>query len=813
MYKGSFGRVTVGKATTGGFKFYKTKSLKEFAEMALTRAWIPVTLKGGWREYESVTEVHDWLRFDCDMKGEMETIISILDMRGLAYMCLPSTNYHPKKKNYKWHISVPTTGADNDVTKYKWQMRQAMAELGITLHDTRATEVCVQNFNPYQNGKNVAQGKKYMRVVKGEKFKLKKAPKNIKYSALTKTKFNGKGIKEVINKKVVYATPNLELLAPDSGIKLKNVGWITLGDLNLDIGGIIGGLSCPRHNQKHQKGGHECGYAFATMDEGGDIWVKCTGAECKGVTCKVDMPDYGAMTKLSDLHELRKLISLCGFDFNKNAVLSINDEGYEVSFRWKDIFKFWDKELFWKLDMSMTEENIKKQKKLEKKKERLLSKGGDVGKLRDIDDEIDKIKLDNEYEIISKAFGDNIAGFEYFKKTYPRTEKKMPHEVYIATLTNNIINYVERYKQFKSIEYKVDPFLNEVRGEIKDNNLVLTQHKVIPYRLAGKPDKKLVKDYKKHNPYLDDILEMVMAQRFGADRKTSYLWIKADSNWGKTFLFEGMFKGVSCTVNETELKGAVKGAPSGLDPNTVTKSSFLFFDEFKGAVSEIKNIATEMQITPKFKDKYTVPVYMKIFASAEEVKSLSSSLGMEAQFANRFLYIEATGSLLERELYKNNMEEYKRSVRIYINHKMLKLQDEYRTLGREVAPNEANKRFSKLIMKYTIKRTEQGKITLEDTLPEIFEDWLIGQSENPNIESIKKKDYTKYHIFNKDIVIDQFINEAISENQRGMVRHKSYRAIIGSSNNVTYNTSIRNKALNKVKKGIKVVVTTEVTEK
>ena len=163
-YIGSFAKVSKGKTATFGFAEAKFKTLQEIAEWALKRAWIPVTVSSGHRTYDNVTKIHNWLRFDCDMEGEKETILSVLDTHGLEYMCLPSTNYNPKDKDFKWHISVPTENTAKDVVQYKWQMKQALADLGIDLHDRRVTEVCVQNFNPYQNGGSPEQGLKYATV-------------------------------------------------------------------------------------------------------------------------------------------------------------------------------------------------------------------------------------------------------------------------------------------------------------------------------------------------------------------------------------------------------------------------------------------------------------------------------------------------------------------------------------------------------------------------------------------------------------------------------------------------------------------------
>ncbi len=789
-FTASFATVKVGKTATFGFREKSFKTMKEFAKYALQKAWIPVTVNKGHRTYDEVTEIHDWLRFDCDERGEKETILSVLDSRGLAYMCLPSTNYNPKNKNYKWHISVPTERTAKDVMKYKWQMKQALIDLGINLHDRRVTEVCVQNMNPFRNGVSQKEGYGYAIFKDGEKLRLSKAPKDLQYSEMTKTVYNGKGSGEVIPKKVVYATDKLEVLSPNSGIKIENVGWVQLKDLNLDVGGMIGGLSCPSHNMKHNngKGGHQTGYAFATMNEGGDVWVTCTGAECQGRSYKVEYPDYEANTKLSDLFELRKVVSLSGFNYDKSSVVNIKDDGSYVMFKWKDVFKFWSKEMFWKLPLDITEANMSKLKKLNGKLAKAKKKM-DIGKQQSIEDDINNLKLENEYNIIEMALG-NKKQFDIFKAKFPPEVVSgvvtvFPHEKYISKIAENIGDYITTKKQFDTLTHNIDPFLLDTKGVIQNNEFVITTNRLLPPPLNGTINKRVIEDYLEHNPYLEDIMNMIMAQRYGADKKSSYLWLKADSDWGKSFLFEGMMQGLGYGISESETKGALKGEASGLDVAKMIRSSFLLFDEFKCAVTELKKIATEMSISPKFKSKTVIPVYMKIFASAEEVHSLHGDIGMEAQFANRFLFIEAKGSLLERELYIRDMDEYKRSVKLYINKELWKLKSMYDGRGRYGATKLANEIYSKLKIKYTIK-TRAEDVT--DVLPRMFRQWITRVTER---EGIKGTSYTyedcirftksSVHILNKAKAKEKFLSEYLDRTSANIARHKSYEDIMGGT--------------------------------
>ena len=440
--------------------------------------------------------------------------------------------------------------------------------------------------------------------------------------------------------------------------------------------------------------------------------------------------------------------------------------------------------------MSLTDVYANKIIKLEKKKKKAE---GNIGLCIELDKKIEAIKLENEYHIISEALNNDNA-FEYFKKKYPpkydnHVVVTYPHELYIENVVDNIGKYIKTTKQFNGIEYEVDPFAPAVTGVVEDNTFKITINTLLKEYISYKPKIHIVEDYKEHNPYLDDILEMIMAQRFGADRKTSYLWLKADSNWGKSFLFEGLMGGLAFSINESETKNAVKGLASGLEPTTLVKSLFTFFDEFKGAVSELKNITFGITITPKFKGKHTVPMFMKIFASAEHIASLDGANGMEEQFRNRFLHMSLSGSLLERDLYLKDIDAYAKSVEAYINQKLWGIYNRYMSLGRSPAKVEANKVYMKLVDTYTIKH---HSMSLDENLSTMFMDWLntvksrvwvkgvVEHVPYRDVILIDKKGGEAY-IINKSKLKDVFIEEFVSREEVATIRHKTMDLIMGET--------------------------------
>ncbi len=246
----------------------------------------------------------------------------------------------------------------------------------------------------------------------------------------------------------------------------------------------------------------------------------------------------------------------------------------------------------------------------------------------------------------------------------------------------DIQNCVKFRGQYDTLKYIVDPFGGNYL-KTKDQELIICTNNLItkkPLKVV-RPD--LVEDYKDHFPELDEVLEWLVAVRFGADRKQSYLWLHCMSDWGKSFLFGGVLgsEGLDITAEttESELKIAMSGAPSGLTAETFTKAWILFIDEFRSAVSELKQITHSIHISPKNKPKTTVNVYAKIFASAESVDSLEGVHGADTQFINRFCKLEAKGSLVERDLYMHNMAYYKPAITWYCYQKLNALMTPYLT--------------------------------------------------------------------------------------------------------------------------------------
>jgi hypothetical protein len=146
---------------------------------------------------------------------------------------------------------------------------------------------------------------------------------------------------------------------------------------------------------------------------------------------------------------------------------------------------------------------------------------------------------------------------------------------------------------------------------------------------------------------LHDLLDLLLHARFASDRRKAFLWIKLASSVGKGFLFQGVLGvdglGLVAPVSVKEIERAMEGAPLGIAADMLYRSWVLWIDEFKSSKSEIKQLNNDIWVTPKNQLRSRVQTYAKVFTSAEGVDSLAGSEGVEAQFSERFSYLDNDG--------------------------------------------------------------------------------------------------------------------------------------------------------------------------
>lgn len=250
--------------------------------------------------------------------------------------------------------------------------------------------------------------------------------------------------------------------------------------------------------------------------------------------------------------------------------------------------------------------------------------------------------------------------------------------------------------QADSLDQVADPFAEEPYLKYNDRGAEFVR----PYSSIKTDgtflldDPEIVDDYRQHFPELDEVIKMIVAGRFAANRKQAYLWIHADSDWGKTFFLDMLRRGLDRPlVAETsvkEVEAMFEGKAIGRDPSEFVWTLAMAFDEFKNIKSELKQLDSDLQLSPKFKMTSRVPIYTKLFTSAESVASLISDSGVEDQFANRMSYIHGRGSINDRPRFRENGNRYFAACQTYVLRRMNEEFERYKAMGVREAASTAD---------------------------------------------------------------------------------------------------------------------------
>ncbi len=290
-----------------------------------------------------------------------------------------------------------------------------------------------------------------------------------------------------------------------------------------------------------------------------------------------------------------------------------------------------------------------------------------------------------------------------------------------------IAAHVQYEAQFNTIVANVDMFAEGASVRVQDDRAILTlPHEPFEERAF---DPAHVSDYLEHFPQFPQLLRFAAASRFAHNRKRTYLWMHCASDWGKS-LFLSIFKDLRLSVNVSvdQIKQAFSGSPSGLTMADFRRAWVVAVDEFKGVTSEVKQLQGELQFSPKGLPMTTVPIYLKLFLSAEEVHSLASDTsGVEDQLANRFCRFMATGKINDRPLFNVNTEAYRQSIIGYAARELNALAEGYRRQGRIEASGAAEQYINEFYEQYRIDRSFARLSDSVEGFVQDFRDWVMAE--------------------------------------------------------------------------------------
>jgi hypothetical protein len=291
--------------------------------------------------------------------------------------------------------------------------------------------------------------------------------------------------------------------------------------------------------------------------------------------------------------------------------------------------------------------------------------------------------------IDQQLFEKGIAAAAFSKGSEAKQEKESAR--IRGLLGKSVREWLEFYNQRTDSEISVDIFADRPSIQImRDRVCIALTHDSFKH---GEPDPAIIADFEEHFDGFDSFLSWVAACRFAANRKTAFMWLKTPSNFGKTFI-SNVLKSLDLVVEMSpqEIESVFEGKASPRRSKDFTSAWIILFEEFKSAKAELKQLEQTMMLNPKYSPSVRVPLYAKLFLSAEDVSSLAGDdLGAENQFANRFSYIPKEGNLTSRPMFERSTNAYFTALRDYIAKYLNEEVEAYRELGRTGASDRADK--------------------------------------------------------------------------------------------------------------------------
>jgi len=280
-----------------------------------------------------------------------------------------------------------------------------------------------------------------------------------------------------------------------------------------------------------------------------------------------------------------------------------------------------------------------------------------------------------------------------------------------------VLDFINMHRQIKSMAMSVNIFATAPSVDVVDGVArVALPHRELP--VTNEPlSEEVGRDFGEHFPELEGLMTMMLMARFAKDRRRAFVWLQAPSDWGKGLLVAALKElGLVFELSVEQVKLALSGASIGFDPNTALRAWVMFVDEFNAAAAELKQLNSSINVTAKWQLQTELPLYTKLFASKENVRSLVGG-GAEQQFNNRFSLMQGDGSLDERELFKRiGGAAYMRALSAWIGRFFNAGVARMRAMGRPTAELEAQRWMDEFQQAHMLS-VAHG--TLEDTLREV----------------------------------------------------------------------------------------------
>jgi hypothetical protein len=230
---------------------------------------------------------------------------------------------------------------------------------------------------------------------------------------------------------------------------------------------------------------------------------------------------------------------------------------------------------------------------------------------------------------------------------------------------------------------------------------------------------------------------------------------------------------MGCCVETSmkEVEAMLEGKPVGRSAEDFKRAFVLLIDEFKTVKSELKQLQSEISLSPKNQLTCTVEVFTKLFTSAESVSSLVTENGVEDQFANRMNIFQESGDITARPLYKEvGNSRYFLSVLSYTANLLNLYITNAQKKGRPDAEAEAETWLNDFMKRYGLDTLYER---FSDTLPalaaELVEYFTDGDG---NMSSLVTNNHGKVYLRSPAKAVDDYLVEHYDQSQITAFRRK-----------------------------------------
>jgi hypothetical protein len=228
-----------------------------------------------------------------------------------------------------------------------------------------------------------------------------------------------------------------------------------------------------------------------------------------------------------------------------------------------------------------------------------------------------------------------------------------------------LVNHLVAHRQVRKLIMTVDMFASSPSASFDADGVVNVTLCHQPFdeqhHIPQSDVDRVLADYRQHFPGFDGLIDMILYSRFIAStRRESFFYLRAGSSWGKAQLCEGVFGrlGILQTLTIANIEQALRGEPSPVDPMDFLRCWILHVDEWKKVSADLKLLTTSISISAKFAMRTEVPLFVKFFTNKEIPEGLSGG-GAEAQFNNRFSYVDAgDAQIKDRALFQELGDTY-----------------------------------------------------------------------------------------------------------------------------------------------------------